>query len=297
MTGEIVITGAKGFIGRHLVEQLEKRGYKVFGCDIEKKQSRESGYARVDIRRCEEYEKLPKNPEAVIHLAAISYLPQAQKNIQKAYDINVFGTYNMLKYFQVTGAEKFIYASSSKVYGKPQKLPIDENHPIRPDTTYGRTKALSEELILKFSKEHSGAYTVLRQFNIFGPGQADTFFIPTLLSQLSEKDRIVLGNINVSRDFLYIDDLVNAYMRILKSKDNGVGIYNVGSGKPTKLEKIIELCIELSGKNPEISFDKKRIRADERVNYCSNKRIKKTGWKPKKTIAEGLKKTMVGYGF
>ncbi len=290
MTGRVVITGAGGFIGSHLTEHLSEGGYDVIGCS----RHPHGKEIRVDVTKKNDFKKLPEDPDIVIHLAAITFPPEAEEDFGRAYDVNVLGTYNSLMYFLGTNAKRFVFASSAKAYGTPEYLPVDEKHPLNPDTTYGRTKALSEGIIRALACENPRSYTILRQFNIYGPGQPNMMFIPTLLKQLKEGGKTTLGNLGVRRDFLYVKDAVKAYERVMRSGKKGVETYNVGSGKAVGLSAVVDLSSRILGVNPDIKFDKSKGRVEASEIYCDNTRLKKTGWKQETFLEEGLRMTLEG---
>jgi nucleoside-diphosphate-sugar epimerase len=296
LTGRVAVTGYCGFIGRHLCERLVNGGYDVLGLDVN-----DGGLDGVEHYHCDVsdygcFKDVPSDADCLIHLAGISYIPQAESDFTMTYDVNTLGTYNTLKHSCESGIKQYIFASSAKVYGRPQYLPVDESHPTEPAGTYGRSKLHAEELVRALHAETGWSYTILRQFNIYGPGQAVDFFIPTVLNQLVRGDRLVLGNVGVKRDFLYVEDLVDAYMRFMEKGGEGLGVYNVGSGVSTPLVDVVESCARLCGRKADVEVDASRVRDDSGEVRSDIKRIKATGWKPKTDLNEGLKKTMEALG-
>ena len=124
----------------------------------------------------------------------------------------------MIEAFEESTCSKFIFASTSKVYGNPAYLPIDENHPTKPTSVYGETKLEAESLIKEKASSSSKQYVILRQFNIYGPGQNNSFLIPSIISQIKEKEEIELGNLTVKRDFTYVNDLCECYSMLLEKE-------------------------------------------------------------------------------
>jgi nucleoside-diphosphate-sugar epimerase len=294
LTGRILVTGYGGFIGAHLCKRLVEEGYNVCGADIRDAKFSSVEYHNCDVSDFRSFKGLPKKVDCVVHLAGISFVPKAQKDFQKAYDVNVMGTYNALKYCSGAGGKKFIFASSSKVYGIPQYLPIDEKHPLKPENTYGRTKKASEDLIAAYSSESGCCYTVFRQFNIYGPGQTDDFFLPTVIKQLKAGNRVVLGEVNVKRDFLYIDDLVDAYILLLKKQQEGLDVFNIGGGKSILLKEVVESAAKEYGRKVELNVDSVKVRKEAQNIFSDNRKMMSEGWKPKVAIDEGLRRMKDG---
>ncbi len=290
MTGNVLVTGYGGFIGQHLCRRLLAKGYSVVGADLQDAKIEGVRHTKIDITDPASFKSLPEDNDCVIHLAAVSSIPNASADYLKAYDINVAGTYNILKYFAKSGAKQFIFASSSKVYGPPKYLPVDEKHPLSPDNTYGRSKKAAEDLVEAFSKENKVSFTILRQFNIYGPGQSSNFFIPTVLNQLHAGDELKLGDLNVKRDFLYIDDLVDAYLTILTEGKMGLSTYNIGGGKSIPLDDVVKSAAKLYGRKPNIAVDPVRVRAEVKDIRSDNRKIRELGWQPKTPLEEGLRK-------
>lgn len=292
LTGKALVTGSEGFIGTHLVAHLKRLGYRVFSTDILDKKA--DGYYKADIRVEDELKVLPKDVDCVIHLASVSFLPQADHAPEKAHDINVLGTSNVLKYFLKTSAQKFIFASSAKVYGSPQKNPVGEDHRIKPLETYGRTKAECERLIAEAGDGSDRAFSILRQFNIYGPGQSSRFFIPKVLESLGCGRHLSLGNLDIERDFLYVKDLCRVYDAVLSEEGAGVNVYNVGSGTPTHLADIISEIETISGKSVDFEVDDMLQRDEEKSIWADISKIRRVGFAPETDLRTGLSQ-MMGY--
>ena len=180
MSKNILVTGSSGFVGRWLVNSLKKTGFSVIKFDKEENNR--------SINNWNDLKEI-KNIDAIFHLAAISFIPQATKNPRLTYEINTFGTLNILELCRLNNA-KLIFPSTY-VYGAPKYLPIDENHPIKPQNTYAKSKFLAEELIKTYNEDYGLKSVILRFFNIYGPNQRNNFLIPLIISQLKK------GKINV----------------------------------------------------------------------------------------------------
>lgn len=291
MSKKILITGISGFIGRSLTDCLNEKGYDIYGIDKNQEDINATVY-KGDILNLEKTGEILTDiqPDVVIHLAAISYLPKASKTPFQAYDINSVGTYNLAKAFEESDAHKFIFASSAKVYGNPNYLPIDENHPLNPSTVYGKSKKLAEEFVEAVSEGSEKEFVVLRQFNTFGKNQNENFLIPTIINQMKKSDTIGLGNIDVKRDFLYIDDLIRAYELIIEKDLGGFSVFNTGVGRSYSVKEIVENVNEVMGKNVEIKSSPSKVREENMDEYADISKIKGIGWEPEISLREGIRR-------
>ena len=291
MTGRVLVTGYCGFIGKNLCRRLVEEGYAVVGADL-----RDASIEGVEHRGCDITDgksvgSITDKFDTIVHLAGISSPHRAASDFKRTYDVNILGTYNVLK-LHAAGGGHFIFASSSKVYGAAKRLPIGEDHPLNPLDTYGRSKVMAEGLIRSFQKETGGACTILRQFNTYGPGQADEFFVPTLLRQLRSGDELKLGNLRLRRDFLFVGDLVDAYLVLIKGAQGGLATFNVGSGKSVQLTEMVDAAAKLCGRQPKIRTDPALVRDDAAEVRSDITRLMKAGWSPKTSLSDGLKVTL-----
>jgi GDP-4-dehydro-6-deoxy-D-mannose reductase len=290
LTGRVVVTGCGGFIGAHLCRRLVEEGYSVTGADLRDPGIPDVRFVRCDVSDRVGFSGLPKKADCVVHLAGIAYVPAADADFVKAYDVNFLGAYNALRYHAASGSKTFIFSSSSKVYGNPQRLPVGESHPLNPTNAYGRTKKAAEALMAEFAGDAAGGFVALRQFNIYGPGQAGDFFIPTLMSQLAAGGGLRLGDLGVRRDFLYVGDLVDAYLMLMDARPGGFSVFNAGSGESAALTEVVSAAAALFGRSPQVSVEAARVRAEVPDVYADVGRLKAMGWRPKTTLAEGLGK-------
>ncbi len=293
---KILITGINGFIGTHLARELLKRGHSVTGLGRSKKCKIHNitTYCSGSVLDKGLLEKAIKDTEAVVHLAALTSHKDIVGNKFKTMEIGLLGTRNLLSSFSKSrSAKKFIYPSTGKVYGKINYLPIDENHPTTPQNILGKSKLEVENLIKRYDNKNK-ELIIFRIFNVYGPGQNENFLIPTILKQLSNGEKeIILGDIEAKRDYVYIDDLVNAFMLALEHKINqGVSIYNVCTQISKSAFEIVQLINKLRGTDIKIKINPALIRKDESPDeYGSFELIKKDlGWQPQVSLEEGLRK-------
>lgn len=241
-------------------------------------------------------------PDVVIHLAGISFVPDSFKEPRKTYEVNFIGTLNLLEALQSSGfTGTFLYVSSGDVYGqlRPEYLPVMELQNPRPLNPYAVSKVAAEALCIQWSQISNFKIVIARPFNHIGPGQREEFVIPAVARQIAEiklgmaPPVIRVGDVDVSRDFLDVDDVIAAYLTLLSRGENGE-IYNVCSGKGRNVHDIIISMIEMAGVQAELARDDNLYRpASQRVVIGSNsKLIEKTGWAPRKAIEATLQRVL-----
>lgn len=273
----VLVTGAAGFIGRPLVKALEAAGHTVLGWDLPNE----------DITRPFLYPdgSSPVPLDALIHLAAIASPPLCDKNPALAFQVNVQATHNVLKLAVASGAKRFVLASSAHVYNiSPKYLPTDERAPLAPFDTYTTTKLLSENLCNLFWENYGLSYAAIRLFNGYGPGQQLGYFIPDKIQQ-AQKGSFVLKGSDITKDWVFIDDVVRAYILAVESKF--VGPVNVGTGVETDLGSIARII----GRSYETKVT--TYAAERPSRMCADWRRAKDvlGWEPKVNLEEGLRAT------
>jgi nucleoside-diphosphate-sugar epimerase len=232
---KILVTGSNGFIGRALVKRLSGLGFVTIGFDI----------ANGDVAEEGTLTHLEKEDISyVFHLAGKTFIPESWSHPFSFYRTNVLGTANVLEFCRKTGAG--LTYVSSYLYGKPEYLPVDENHPVKAYNPYSHTKLVAEEICRYYRDQFSLGISILRPFNAFGPGQSGQFLIPELIRKMMDPQIafIEVMDLRPKRDFVFIDDLVEA---LFLSMDGPRGIYNVGSGSSVSVEEVINNIKELTG--------------------------------------------------
>lgn len=275
---KILITGHNGFIGKNLIQKLDKSNEEIMTL------TDDDGH-KIDIRDWDNIKKL-EEPEIIFHLAATSNIPFSFQNPRETYEINVFGTLNILELARISDADKVVF-TSSYVYGIPKYLPIDEEHPLTPNNPYSRSKLHAESLLRSYYEDYGINCIIFRPFNIYGIGQKDNFLIPTICSQLTN-GVIELEDPAPKRDFIHISDVISALM-IAGDNNCNFEIFNLGYGKSYSVEEIVEKIIKIYKYPIEVHFRDKR-RRNEVFNTIANidKIKKKLNWKPLIDINEGL---------
>ena len=275
----ILVTGSSGFVGRHLVEELKRHSVEVVTLT-------DNNGNKIDVRNWQKIKEI-KDIYMVYHLAAITYVPFSFENPKETYGVNVLGTLNILELCRLCDVKRIVFASSY-VYGQPQYLPVDEKHPLQPTNPYARTKVLGENLCKAYYEDYGLKCVVLRPFNIYGKGQSNNFLIPAILEQLL-KGKIKLKDPEPKRDFVYISDVINAYIKAGEF-DEDFEIFNIGSGKSYSVKEIVNKIVKLYGKDITVDYTNERRKNEIMDTIADIKKAKiKLCWKPKYSIDEGLK--------
>ncbi len=282
----IFVTGSRGFVGRRLVASLKERGISVIEADIT---------CGVDISR-RDFIKDMEAADAAVHLAGHLNIPFAFANPLDIYEPNIMGMLNVLDYCRQRGVSKIVYASSY-VYGIPEYLPVDENHPTGIRNPYGRSKLVGETLCTGYYEDYGIVPVILRSFNIYGPGQSENFLIPTIVKQVVSADRITVKDLDPRRDYVYVDDVVAAFERAIFDYDAGrPAIFNVGYGKSYAVREIIDLCQRIAGTAKQITVETERRRNEILDCVADIGRIaRELDWRPRIDIEEGLRQTVTYY--
>lgn len=245
----IVVTGSMGFVGSRLVPHLQDKGHQVIGIDIRLGNDITDSTCFADVGPF----------DVLVHLAAMSFVPESYRNPAEFYHVNVTGTINAAEAARKAGARMIFL--SSYVYGNPRYTPTDERHPVQPHNPYARTKVLGEEICRGFHRDFDLPVLVFRPFNIYGPGQGEPFLIPRIVN-MAKTGRIELGNPLPERDFLHVDDCVNAIALAIDKGWDGIQVINLGSGKALTVRQTVDLLVAGLDPRPEIVFSMEQRKGD-----------------------------------
>jgi len=306
MKGRVLITGADGFIGSHLVEAAVRAGYSVralawynasgsigwlgsLSNDILGEVDVQLG----DIRDPDLVTELCSDVEGVFHLAALIGIPFSYQAPESYIQTNVLGTLNLLRGARAAGVEKFVQTSTSEVYGMADRFPIDERAEMRAQSPYAASKVASDQLALSFYSSFELPVAVMRPFNTFGPRQSPRAVIPAVIGQmLSGATRIRMGNLDVRREFCYVADTVSGFLAVYQSTQCVGQVVNIGSGFEISVGEIPKLIGSVLGIDVEIELDPQRVRPARseigRLLSDTGKAMRLLNWRASNVGVEGF---------
>ena len=307
---KILITGADGFIGSHLVERLITDGHKVRAFTyynsfnswgwldtLSAKKLKEIDIFAGDIRDPNGVRKAMEDIDEVYHLAALIAIPFSYHSPDSYVDTNIKGTLNVLQAARDLKTSRILVTSTSEVYGTAKYVPIDEEHPFQGQSPYSATKIGADRIAESFHKSFDMPITIVRPFNTYGPRQSARAIIPTIITQLlAGKEEIQLGSLTPTRDFNYVKDTVNGFIEIAKQEKTIGEEINIATQQEISIEKLAKELIKQINPNARIVCDEQRLRPEKsEVNRLlgSNEKIKRlTNWKPQYSLEKGLTETI-----
>lgn len=307
---KVLVTGADGFIGSHLVERLLSEGcqvrafvfYNSFNSwgwldTLSKEVLKQIEVIAGDIRDSYGVRCAIKNADVIFHLAALIAIPFSYHSPDAYVETNIKGTLNVLQAAREYGTKRVIVASTSEVYGTAQYVPIDEKHPFQGQSPYSASKIGADRIAESFYRSFSTPVTITRPFNTYGPRQSARAVIPTIITQLlNGQEEIKLGSLEPTRDFNYVRDVCGGFTAIASS-DMTVGEeINIASGQEISMEELAHKIIEKINPTARIFLDKQRVRPEKSEVMRllgSNKKITElTDWRQKYSFDEGLNETI-----
>ena len=303
-----LITGADGFIGSHLTELLVGRGYKVKALSLYNSFNNWGWLKEInckdqieiltgDIRDPHYCKSIMKDVDIVFHLAALIAIPYSYIAPASYVDTNIIGTLNICQAAKENGNIRVIHTSTSEVYGTAQYVPIDEKHPLQPQSPYSASKIAADAMAMSFYNSFELPVTIARPFNTYGPRQAARAVIPTIITQISSGVKeIKLGDLSPTRDFNYVEDTCRGFLAIAENDQTIGEIFNIGSNSEISIGSTLDLIKELMKSDIRLVTDKERLRPDKSEVLrlcCDNTKIQQlTGFKPQVDIREGLQRTI-----
>ncbi len=303
----VLVTGADGFIGSHLTETLIREGCRVralaqynsfnswgwledidlTGVDVVCGDVRDPAYCR----------EITRDMDVVFHLAALIAIPYSYRAPHSYVDTNINGSMNMCRAALDNGCERFIHTSTSEVYGTAQYVPIDEKHPLQPQSPYSASKIGADAMVLSFYNAFELPVTIARPFNTYGPRQSARAVIPTIITQIAAgKKQIKLGDVSPTRDFNYVLDTCRGFVA-LASSDQTIGeAVNIGSNVEISIGDTLNSIREIMGSDVEFITEEQRLRPGKSEVFrlwCDNSKLKElTGFQPEYTLEKGLRSTI-----
>jgi len=306
---KVLVTGADGFIGSHLIEGLVAKGCKVKAFvyynsfnswgwldTLSKPTLSKLDIFSGDIRDPNGVATATQGMDIIFHLAALIGIPYSYHSPDSYVDTNIKGTLNILQAAKRNKVKGIIHTSTSEVYGTAQFVPITEEHPINPQSPYAATKSATDDLALSFYRSFNLPVTILRPFNTFGPRQSARAIIPTIMTQiLSGKKTIMLGNLQATRDLNYVSNTVDAFIKLAEAPQALGKVFNMGSNTEVSISELVEMIQKIIKKKVVVKVDKARLRPKksevQRLVCDANNLTRVSGWKPKISLQEGLTKT------
>ena len=306
---KILVTGAGGFIGSHLVETLVKAGAQVRGF-VRYNSRGDAGLLRLlppdllskveviagDLRDEDAIRKAVQGCQTVFHLGALISIPYSYYHPVEVASTNMMGTMNMLLACRDLGVERLVHTSTSEVYGTARMVPINEEHPLQGQSPYSASKIGADKLAESFFCAFGLPVVTVRPFNTFGPRQSARAVIPTIITQALTLDSVSLGSLDTTRDFTYVSDTVSGFLCAARS-EKGLGeVFNLGTGVEIRIGDLAEKVIRMVDRKVSIQVDSQRLRPQnsEVMRLISdNSRAREViGWKPVTPFEKGLENTI-----
>ena len=304
----ILVTGADGFIGSHLTEMLVDKGYRVKALsqynsfnnwgwleDLPCKDKIE--VLTGDIRDSHYCKHITKDVDIIFHLAALIAIPYSYIAPDSYVDTNIKGTLNICQAAKEHGNIRVIHTSTSEVYGTAQYVPIDEHHPLQPQSPYSATKIAADAMAMSFYNAFELPVTIARPFNTYGPRQSARAIIPTIITQIANGVKeIELGDVTPTRDFNYVEDICRGFVALAQCDESIGQTVNIGSNFEISIGDTLNMIKELMNSKVKFIVDEQRIRPKKSEVFrlwCDNSKIEKlTGFKPEIDIRQGLQRTI-----
>ncbi len=305
---KVLVTGADGFIGSHLVELLHATGYDVvalsqynsfnhWGWLEQSACKNDIEIISGDIRDPFFCRSITKDVDYIFHLAALIAIPYSYIAPQSYVETNITGTLNICQAALENGVKKVVHTSTSEVYGTAQYVPIDEKHPLQPQSPYSASKIGADAMAMSFHNSFKLPLAIARPFNTYGPRQSARAVIPTIISQIAAgKPQIQLGDLAPTRDFNYVLDTCLGLLQIMESPESIGKTINIGSNQEISIGDLFNKIKNLMGSDVELVTDTNRIRPKKSEVFrlwCDNKKINDLiGFKPRYTLEKGLQETI-----
>lgn len=305
----VLVTGADGFIGSHLVERLLDEAASVTAFCVYNSNGSygwldELGDERVDsvklqlgdIRDARSVRRAVADVDVVFHLAALVAIPYSYQAPESFVDTNITGTLNVLEAVRDAGGVRMVNTSTSEVYGTPEAVPIRETHPLCGQSPYAASKIAADQLCEAYARSFDVDVVTLRPFNTYGPRQSARAVIPTILSQLlAGSDEVRLGSLTPRRDLTFVKDTVDGFVRMSTSDVGRGSLIQLGTGRSVSIGELFELCCQVTGVDAQVVADAERVRppaSEVQVLLSDPARALETiGWQPTRTLEEGLVET------
>jgi NAD dependent epimerase/dehydratase len=303
----VLVTGAGGFVGSHLTERLAAAGARVramvhynalgtWGWLDQSPVRNDIEVVASDLADRDSVTRAMQGSEIVFHLGALIAIPYSYEAPSSYVQTNVIGTLNVLQAARALGAERVVHTSTSEVYGTAQYVPIDEKHPLQGQSPYSASKIGADKMAEAFRRSFGTPVVTIRPFNTFGPRQSPRAVIPTIISQCLAGQTVHLGSLEPTRDFLYVADSVEGYLRAAAADDLAGETINLGTGREISIGELALLIVQMTGSTATIESEERRIRPGEseveRLLADYSVARSRLGWSPEVTLEDGLARTI-----
>jgi NAD dependent epimerase/dehydratase len=304
-----LVTGAGGFIGSHLTEALVRIGAKV---SVFVRYNSRSDLGLLDRLPSEIKQEIEvfagdfKDPEAlrgpargcefVFHLGSLIAIPYSYINPMDFVQTNIVGTANLLNACRGNNVEKIVHTSTSEVYGTAIYCPMDEKHPLQAQSPYSATKIAADKLAESYHRSFGLPVAIARPFNTYGPRQSARAIIPTMILQALNGEKLMLGSLDPTRDFTYVEDTVSGLIEVAKSPYSVGEVINIGCGREISIGELVQVVLSIMGKKAQILKEDRRVRPEKsevQRLMCDNSKARRLlGWEPRINLKEGLSQTI-----
>jgi NAD dependent epimerase/dehydratase len=304
---KVLVTGAGGFIGSHLCERLVTLGADVTA--LVKYSS--SGYLgnlnfcnnlsqlKIVFGNVEDpqaMDELVRGQDTVLHLAALIGIPYSYRAVHSYIATNVMGTFNVLHAARTHKIKKIVVTSTSECYGTARTVPISEEHPLQGQSPYAASKIASDKISESMQLSFDLPVATIRPFNTFGPRQSARAVIPTIISQALANKTVKIGSLTPTRDFNFVDDTVEGFLRVAESEKSIGQVFNIGSGKEISIGDVCQLVKKIVGYDFLVQTQDSRVRPEnsevQRLLADTSKAAKLLGWAPKVSFEDGLRQSV-----
>lgn len=306
----VLVTGAGGFIGSHLVDRLVREGAKVRAF-VRYNARGDAGLLRFinpkiyeeleiipgDLRDVEAMHVAAKGVDTIFHLGALIAIPYSYDHLREVVETNVMGSLNVLLSAREMNVRRVIQTSTSEVYGTARYAPIDEKHPLQAQSPYSASKIGADKLSESLYHSFNLPVVTLRPFNTYGPRQSARAIIPTIITQALTRDEVHLGSLDPVRDFTFVSDTVDGFMKVAVADEKVLGEeINLGTGEMISIGDLVTVIFDLLGKQPKVITDTQRLRPPKsevfKLQSNNAKAGELIGWTPQVSLRAGLQQTI-----
>ena len=306
---QVLVTGAGGFIASHLVERLVNDGARVRAFTrynsrndvgmlklISRDVFSQLEIIRGDLRDVEAVRSATRDVDTIFHLGALIAIPYSYVNPREVIDVNIMGTMNVLMAARDHKVRRVVHTSTSEVYGTAQYVPIDESHPLQGQSPYSASKIGADKIAESFYRSFEVPVVTLRPFNTYGPRQSTRAVIPTIITQALTRDEVKLGSLDPSRDFTFVTDTVDGFIRVAAAENVLGHEINLGNDNTIRIGDLVNKIFAIIGRTPKVVIDSQRVRPEKSEVmklWASNQKARELiGWEPRISLEEGLHATI-----